>query len=204
MALTVRQDRVFFGIEVPLDDFARLGEAHRRSFPDTLQVEARGRHLIEQDFPEADTRAFVSAVCKWGKHPGISGRVLKHNNISAIRSALREALAHLENGGAGLASALGRVNTLKHLGTPSFASKHLRFLRPDLCPVFDSLLREALPYPFDPEGYAVFARDCSALAAALVQRAVRNPYAREAGQWFVADVEAALYAQVKGLDARDG
>lgn len=70
-------------------------------------------------------------------------------------------------------------------------------MRPELCPVFDSLLQEALPYPFDPHGYAMFSRDCNTLSQALIQAKVSNPRERE---WLAADVEAALYAYVIDLD----
>jgi hypothetical protein len=72
-------------------------------------------------------------------------------------------------------------------------------LRPEVAPVFDSLLREALPYSFDPEGYALFGRDCGILAEALTARGVPNAFQRDDGEWFVADVEAALYAYVYPL-----
>ena len=151
--------------------------------------------MARQDFPADDTAAFVKAVCKWGGYPGIGGRVLKDNAITTICSTLREALSSLAIGPS-TAKALTQMNVLRGLGTPSFASKHLRFLRPDICPVLDSILCDALPYSFDPDGYSDFCDDCASLTKALASSGIPNPN-RKAGIWFAADVEAALYQRVE-------
>ncbi len=75
----------------------------------------------------------------------------------------------------------------------SFASKHLRFLRPDICPVFDSYLHDALPYTLDASGYSDFANDCAWLAHQLGANQIPNPRQRAGGVWFAADVEGAIY-----------
>ena len=201
MPLTIRDRRAYFGIEVPLDQFERLGRAHLKAYPRTPSVEEQGRLLLERGFREADAKAFVRAVCDWGGYSGISGRVLNRNSPSAICSSLKKAVQRLEAEPPDCAAALSDVNALKGLGTPSFASKHLRFIRPTLCPVFDSLLQEALPYSFDAQGYAAFAQDCRGLASALENANVPNPRRRA---WLVADVEAALYAYVIDLDGVEG
>ena len=201
MALTLREGRARFGIEVGLDQFDRLGRAHLNAYPRTPTVEAQGRLFVEQGFREADAKAFVRAVCDWGGYSGISGRVLSRNSSTLICSSLKRAVERLDAKPADFATALHEVNAIKGLGTPSFASKHLRFMRPQLCPVFDSLLQEALPYSFDARGYAAFAQDCKSLADALAQANVPNPRERE---WLVADVEAALYAHVTDLDRAEG
>ena len=197
--MLIRDDRVFFGIELPLAGFTELFSAHMTALPRTPEIEDMGQRLIDADFPEPAVRNFVKDVCGWGNYAGISGRVLKRNGTGAISAALKNAVGDLAQDPPRLAAALARVNSLSGLGEPSFASKHLRFLRPELCPVFDSQLREALPYSFDQEGYALFAVDCRELAVALKQAGVRNPRNRQDGVWFVADVEAALYAHVTDL-----
>ena len=93
-------------------------------------------------------------------------------------------------------SALRAVRQVRHLGL-SFASKHLRLLRPDVCPVLDSTLSEKLGYPLDSRGYQRFTDDCQKLAALLNRLGVPNPLGREGGRWFVADVEMALFVYVK-------
>jgi hypothetical protein len=54
-------------------------------------------------------------------------------------------------------AALAAVNQLCCLGRPSFASKHLRFLRPEHCPVLDSVLATTLGYRSSPECPCVYA-----------------------------------------------
>lgn len=196
MALRLDQDRAFFGIEVPLNHFERLARVHLHRFPSTPGIEVQGRRVVQKGFHEPDVGAFVEAVCGWGNYVGIAARVLKRNSLGAISMALKECLRHLSATPPDLASAITAVNVLNGLGSPSFASKHLRFLRPEVAPVFDSLLQEALPYSFGPEGYALFGRDCGILAETLTVRGVPNAFQRDDGQWFVADVEAALYAYV--------
>jgi hypothetical protein len=201
MPLTIQQGRAYFGIELPLVQFEQLARAHLSAVPSTPTVEDRGRSFVEHRFPEADVRAFVRAICDWGGYTGISGRILNRNTPAAICSALKQAVQRLDAHVPDLAAALANVNAIKGLGTPSFASKHLRFMRPALCPVFDSLLQETLPYSFDTQGYAMFAQDCKILAEALTRAGVPNPRERP---WFVADVEAALYAYIKALRVNKG
>jgi len=193
-------DSVFFGIQVPFARFTALAEAHARANPDTPSIEVRGKKLIADNFPEPEIEPFVRAVCRWGGYEGIAGRVLRRNRRAQICVALREAASRIAETTPNVRAALESVNRLKDLGTPSFASKHLRFLFPEHCPVFDSLLQEALPYSFDPEGYGCFARDCSALATELSRRKVANPWSRRNGLWFAADAEAVLYAHVTKTD----
>ena len=195
----IRNEQVFFGLVLPFADFPALVDAHLKAFPRTPAIEASGQHLCEAGFPEGPLESFVKDVCSWGNYAGIAGRVLKRNSLPDIRAVLIRAVAELDGDTPRYGAALHRVNTLNGLGEPSFASKHLRFLRPQHCPVFDSLLREGLPYSFDPEGYAQFAADCRELAHALKQAGVNNPRNRPQGVWFAADVEAAVYAHVTGL-----
>jgi hypothetical protein len=107
-----------------------------------------------------------------------------------IAEALRRASSSLNE--KQLVDALTHVDKLRFLDV-SFASKHLRFLRPDICPVFDSILHDALPYKFDAGGYSDFAKDCESLARVLAANQIRNPRQRPGGAWFVADVEGAVY-----------
>jgi len=81
----------------------------------------------------------------------------------------------------------------------SFASKHLRLLRPDLCPVLDNILSEKLGYPLNTRGYRRFAKDCRRAARVLERHGVSNPLGRDGGAWFAADVEMAFYVHVKEI-----
>jgi hypothetical protein len=187
------EDSAHFGIAIPLADFEGLALRHSQKDINTGEVEAEGRRLVEGGFAPEATEAFVQSVCKWGGYSGIAARVLRLNPPDLIRSRLRDALALIRGAEPDLAGALRAVNGVVALGTPSFASKHLRFLEPRLCPVFDSYLRECLPYPFDPEGYAAFAADCAALAKELGRRGASNPWPGRRDSWYVADVEASIY-----------
>jgi hypothetical protein len=191
MSLTILNDTAYFGLSVPLPEFPALLQKHLELVQQTLAIEELGCELTRTDFAVDLVPGFVEAVCKWGGYSGIAGRVLKDNPIKHLQSSFKSATESLVAGD--VAKALIHVNSIHGLGTPSFGSKHLRFLRPDLCPVFDSLLRDALPYPFSPDGYAEFSRDCVVLGRALAERKVSNPRHRPAGAWFAADVEGALF-----------
>ena len=173
--MKINPDQVFFGIEIPLDRFSDLAAAHLTRVKHTADIEALGELLIKRRFPKTDAAEFVRRVCAWGGYAGVSGRVLKHNEPAEIRRSLSEAQGQLTTSPPNIASALQAVNRLRGLCQLSFASKHLRFLCPDLCPVFDSFLQSALPYSLDAEGYAGFAGDCGRLAAELTRLGVRNP-----------------------------
>lgn len=200
MPLILTSDRAVFGTAVPIDSFPSLVRAHDGRFKQTETVEALGEEIIRDGFSPVLVSRFVREVCDWGGYAGISGRVLKRNTASDVAGALRSAYAHLCEPKPNVAAALSVVNTLNGLGTPSFASKHLRFLSPKQCPVFDSILQESLPYSFDAGGYTEFARDCSELAATLTASALPGLERRPNRAWFVADVEASLYAQITGLE----
>jgi hypothetical protein len=196
MAIFINQRQVFFGFSMELASFESLVAEHLRRWPTTPTIETQGCQLIQNGFIDAELREFVKAVCRWGNYSGIAARVLNHKNntLESIRSALQEALRLLSPPMPDHRGALLAVNRLHSLGTPSFASKHLRFLRPDICPVLDSAIREGMAYSFDPDGYQEFAKDCIILANELQNARIKNPRNRLDGRWFAADVEMALYA----------
>ncbi len=191
--ITISDGTVYFGsrIQIPALAFPQLLRNHLIENPSTPTIEQFGQKLGEMDFPHEETAQFVSDVCNWGGYAGIGGRVLKNNRIDQICGAFRGALSDLNAGS--VFKALCRVNAISGLGTPSFASKHLRFLRPDMCAVFDSILRDSLAIPFDPSGYHKFCADCASLAHALVTKQIPCPASRDGGAWFTADAEGALY-----------
>lgn len=201
--MEVTADVVRFGISIPFLEFASLASTHLRKNPTSVEIEVEGRELIEADFPDNATEAFVRRVCRWGGYPGVGGRVLKLNSLGSISQALRQAHSVLSDYFPNVAEALRAVNRVKALGTPSFASKHLRFLEPRLCPVFDAYLRDVLPYSFDPRGYAAFAADCLVLARELSARGVQNPWPIRDEGWLSADVESAIYIWVSNRRGAD-
>jgi len=189
------------GLQIPLETFGQLLQKHLDKYPTTLDIERLGEQLVRLDFPPKEMTGFVTEVCGWAGKRGnqVKPRILK-NSADDMRAKFRSALSSLAV--ASVAEALQRVTLLHGLRT-SFASKHLRFLKPDLCPVFDSVLQHALPYPFTPVGYAHFCVDCDSIATALKERRISNPRGRVAGSWFRADVEGALFiAAGKALPRR--
>jgi hypothetical protein len=192
----IRNDRAFFGIEIPLEEFESLAASHRQRVKRTAEVEAEGQRLLADDFPLSSVSNFVRNVCIWGDDPRISGRVRRRNTDTEIRSALSSAAMQLNASTPDVSQALAEVVTISGLGL-SFGSKHLRFLSPKLCPVFDSFLSAMLPYGFHGRGYALFADDCQVLARELSQRGVPNPWPNRDGVWYAADAEAAVYELVR-------
>lgn len=159
----------------------------------TLEFEQQGSELAAAGFKDDGALTdFVKTVCWWGRYSGIAGRVLKENDLDKIRARLSAAKAAVEQEIPDLQTAIREVRALKELGL-SFASKHLRLLWPQHCPVLDSQLHEQLGYPMNSTGYITFAQDCREVAAHLKGKGVSNPARDGQPQWYVADVEAAVF-----------
>ena len=195
MTLHFVTNSVVFGRSIRIADFRDLRAEHIQRFPKTLDFEGRADGIRANGFPLETIREFITDVCEWGNYPGIAARVLLHNTLDQLQMTLRLAAEYLSRETPECGAALNAMNQRHGLGSPSFASKHLRFIRPDLCPVFDAILRDALPYSFDAAGYNDFALDCSRLAAELQHARVQNPCGRPDNKWFAADVEAALFVR---------
>lgn len=195
VSLSIQNDRAFIGVSFDLKAFPSMLETHAESFPKTKALEDHYTFLKHRKFSNFDELSqFVKSVCKWGNYAGVSGKVLKNNAPEKIVSVFEQIHDILYTGEPDLSKALSVINTLYGLGTPSFASKHLRFMAPEICPVYDSILTNALPYRFDSAGYAAFAKDCSKVSEALVANNIPNPI-RESPKWYVSDVEAAIFSQ---------
>lgn len=186
--------------ENPLQPGAFTGLVERHpQLEKTLALEVEAKRLMTNAFSRQALSAFIRSVCAWGGYPGTAARVLEQNAWPDIRRQFGSAITALSLDPPDLPRALRAVQRVRHLGL-SFASKHLRLLRPDLCPVLDSTLSENLGYPLDSRGYQRFADDCQKAAALLHRLGVRNPLGRAGGKWFPADVEMALF--VYGKESR--
>jgi hypothetical protein len=199
MPLTLHAEVATFGTSLPLKNANQLLAQHLLLNPTTQTLEAEASALAEEGFPWQEVPGFVKRVCSWGGYAGIAGRVLKHNSVDSIADALRDAWGILEADPSGHDRALLRLNSVHGLGTPSFASKHLRFIKPELCPVFDSELHQVLPYSFDGAGYAQFSQDCLTLAKHLNKSGLAGTTHRSGGVWYASDVEASLYIHARRL-----
>ena len=191
MPIRTVNNSVFAGAQaIPFADFPRWHAHHLQRVAGTQQLEHDGAALLAAGFPFPQLRTFIRAVCHWGGYAGIAGRILNRNtaqDITARFSGTTPAFACAQPA----ASALVSLNHLSDLGTPSFASKHLRFIRPDICPVLDSLLSQSLGYRFTAAGYQSFSTDCCSAAVQLSAAGVALP---TGNPWRAADVEMSIFA----------
>jgi hypothetical protein len=200
MPVQVKTSSVVFGkTSIPLTEFTGLVEKHLCTVPETRDLEREGARVRAVDFSEPDLERFVRRVCKWGGYAGTAGRVINQNPSTKISEQFRSANSALEMNPPNVTGALHEINRIKHLGRPSFASKHLRFLRPEVCPILDSIISGILNYELNARGYGQLSMDCLRVAEVLQAVGVPNPMHREQGSWYAADVEMALFAHLKGL-----
>lgn len=178
------------GISIPLVDFPHWHAHHLGRVAGTRQLERDGAALLASGFQPHQLVDFIRNVFRWGGYAGIAGRILKRNSQQAIVSTFSSTVAAFGCSNPA-SSALVALNLLSDLGTPSFASKHLRFLRPDICPVLDRLLSKSLDYRFTPAGYQQFSMDCVAVAQQLDAAGI--PLV-SGNSWGAADIEMAIFA----------
>jgi len=190
------QTIIIAGKPVQPGAFTGLTERHPQ-LEKAKELEAEAERLLTTDFSRQQLSDFIRSVCKWGGYPGTATRILEQNAWPDIKFQFGSAIASLSLDPPDLQSALRALRRVRHLGL-SFASKHLRLLRPDVCPVLDSTLSEKLGYPLDGRGYQRFSEDCQKVAALLQQLCVPNLLGRDGGKWFAADIEMALFVYVKG------
>ncbi len=179
-------------------DFTYFIELHLKHWSGTRELEEQAYNLSAANFQNQQLINFIKDVCRWGNYPGIAGRVLNQNDISIIQKNFVSAWGKLKSNIPNVREAIIRINAIKNLGTPSFASKHLRFLRPQVCPVLDSIIWYGIgKYSFNPNGYEQFSRDCLEVADILQRKGIVNPLGREAGKWFAADIEMAIFEYLR-------
>jgi hypothetical protein len=172
---------------------------HRIEYPDTEVLEHAAAHLAQVDFGPAASLRFLRQVCRWGGYYGIAARVRNDNPPEElIGQALKAAWQQLEDGSA--VRALYQVNQLKGLGRPSFASKLLRFLAPRRAAILDAVICQGTGFPPSLAGYGQLIAACRHAAEQLVAAGIFNPV-RPDGAWYVADIEAAFYADMENFDA---
>ncbi len=182
---------------IPYADFPRLLEAYLKQNPLTQEVENLGLELRESDPMEWEkVEAFITKVGEWAGQTGprvVRGQVLKGNR-SEIVSRMRDAVAQLKSAKPNLTAAFEEMGKIKGLGV-SFASKHLRLLFPEYCPVLDSTLSYRLGYPLTTDGFGAFARLCTTVADELNRAQIASTFPGRK-DWRPADVEAALFAWI--------
>lgn len=171
---------------------------HRLEFPDVGVLESAATQLAQSAFPQPAALRFLRQVCRWGGYYGIAERVRMNNQPEAIRQAFIGARNQLADGN--VVCALGHVNALHGLGRLSFASKFLRFLAPAKAPILDRIISTETGFPLSAIGYGQLIQACHRAAAELSAAGIINPV-RPNGVWFVADIEAAFYADMEHFEA---
>jgi hypothetical protein len=178
------------GHNIPFDSFPELHGRHLQKVNNTQQLEQDGARLIRDGFPFDNLEQFIRQVCRWGGYPGIAGRVLNRNGQQEIIQRFSDTILAFA-AAQPAAAALASLNHLTDLGTPSFASKHLRFLRPDICPVLDRFLSRDLGYPFSTAGYQQMSDNCIEIGTLITNQL--GPL-DEGRPWGAADVEMSIFA----------
>lgn len=199
--LEIKHGAVWYGSNgVVLGAFPELLRLHLERTRGTVELEMRARDLAAAGFAPAYLEAFVRDVCTWGGYSGIAGRVLGNNSTAELAARFRHAhmeLAADRLGHENVGAALRELNRIKGLGTPSFASKHLRFLSPEQCPILDRLIATTCGYPFSVAGYERYAQDCAAIARVLEEEGIGSSFPGSPGDWRAADVDAAVFASIR-------
>lgn len=194
MFLHSNEKAIILGPKFEFKEFPELMKKHLNEFPGVHELENEAISLVKRNFQFPELEKYIRHVCRWGNFAGVAGRVIKRNTPDKISAAFLNAYSLLNCSTPSPSSALASLNKLKGLGTPSFASKHLRFLMPSQCPVYDAILTNYLPYSFNPEGYEKFSKDCIIIASSLNKQKIHNPF-RQDKFWFAADVEASMFAR---------
>ena len=184
-----------------------------RSFPEQmakyLEVVGEERHYDLEDlggnfrqngFDYSDASEFTNRVCKWGGYAGIAARVLSDNGDKDVVDAFNKAAGLVSGNNVDIPAAIKEVDDLDELAL-SYASKHLRMLRPQKCVSYDKFLKGRLSrcYPYNHENYAVLCCDFQKLASVLKKRGICNK-SRARGVWYAADVEATVFYKVYYVD----
>ncbi len=175
--------------------FAALVEGHLAQVQDTANLEEAGQALQQGGFQGDDVHGFIDRVCAWGGHwgPQIAHRVLQENHLDVIGQRFRDAVDVLLQDAPDVGRALEVMTEINGFGV-SFGSKHLRFLKPGLCPVLDDKISRRFWHPLTRDGYRCLSHDCLKIASKLQECGIQNPLNRPNGRWFAADVEMALFA----------
>jgi hypothetical protein len=183
----------FPGLEIKASDFPNLVGPYQR----TKELEKFGFNIFNGNSGIDQLETFIHQVCNWGNRPGIAANVLSHNSAFAIEKAFRNAIIELHRSKPSLSTAMGELNRINYLGKPSFASKHLRFLRADICPVFDDIIVQNSIYDNNEYEYETFAEECLEIAARIERLGIINPICRIHAKWYAAEVEIAIYHYLK-------
>jgi len=165
---------------------------HARRYPGAGDLETAGRSLAAGGFAPAACADFVRRVCKWGGGYRQLDRVRDNNAPAEVSAALREGVVLARSDQ--VAEAVERIRLLRNLGQ-SFASKQLRFLEPTRAVILDSVIRTQLGYAETAIGYEEFLTDCQTILSDVTATSDMQGAGLR-----VCDIEAAIYAKLKGIE----
>lgn len=179
----------FDPFELDPHEIPTLLAKHAGTSNEAPDLEAQAADLRTKGFPPSESRQFVVRVCRWGKGHRLIPRITTEDR--EIADALRRADLEAEQGH--VSKAVKLVMKIRGLGQ-SFASKQLRFLRPDEAVILDSIIRGRLGYRETPEGYDAFLADCrTILAHVQALENVRRPHGEPLR---ICDIETAIYMKI--------
>ncbi|WP_342637100.1 hypothetical protein [Thioclava nitratireducens] len=173
-------------LDIQPQEIPALLQAHRTKWEPPQRLEARGEALIAADFPSDEAVQFAYDVIRWGKGHRFVDRFKTQNSPDSVSRALRQSVKLADRGN--VAEGVEEIRKLSWI-SQSFASKIVRFLRPNAAVILDSVIRNALGYAETKDGYNAFLRDCEEMLAAV---------ADDYPQLRVCDIEAAIFAKLQG------
>lgn len=172
-----------------LSDFSSLVELHLKTVPGTRELETKGQELIAAGLTESLLRDFIDAVHSWSGSFRNYYKVIEDAKVAYFQNALQALSVTLPM----VERALSSLLEIDGLGI-SYGSKHLRFLRPEFCPILDNVVWEEFKYSWNPIGYRMLQSDVMRAAKHLEENNIANPMNRSNGCWFAGDVDMAIFA----------
>jgi hypothetical protein len=153
-----------------------------KEYKNSQLLEKRGA-LLSLNSSFDDFLSFSQAVCIWGGGERVWGNLLRHHGSEKLSKMLKSWLVYARSSQED-EEAIAMGENIKGLGV-SFASKHLRMLKPDRYAVLDDVLQQGLGIALNPRGYRLF------MSALRLFRDRHEPQMR------VANIEAALFLLVR-------
>lgn len=196
---------------LPYAHFPARVNSHLKMCPTTPTVETMGAaltaKLIAGTATPAELWSFIRSVFDWGGKTGnrVRGNMQKNYNASFTMiqfAAAASALSAVSAASApaalqtSLKSSISAINLVHGLST-SYGSKMLRFLRPDISGVFDSVISGYTGFSCDERNFASYAVDCLTVASNLGAAGIVNPR-NGTTTWRAGDVDQALFAFCQG------
>lgn len=147
-----------------------------------------GEYFLKKNLLWSEVKEFIQSVTAWGGVERARGKIFNGDYNNTITNRFQQAVVHLHN--KDIDKALEVLTKIDGFGL-SVATKHLRFLFPQECPVLDSILRAKLGYSEDIIGYKELRADLEEIRKQLQKN---NPLRKEiGGKWFLADIEACIF-----------